>query len=156
MSPKPNLKVSEPLAGYEQVGNQKAKAPVARSSVKPAAFLREALDDLTELDEYAEELDMPPPSQVAKESARAFVEKAVREVPRPYTVSPWDDGKVIVSTLGAKGFAVSIYFNAKGGASCYVVFPTRPKNDKNAVRHYSQAGRVANKWVFDSLRNLGS
>ena len=154
MTPKPDPRIAEPLTGYAQAGKREATRPFASPNPKQTDFLREALDDLAELDEYAEELDMPPPSPVAKESARAFVEEAVREVPRSYTVSPWDDGKVIVSTRGRKGFGIGIYFNAEGGASCYVIFPTRPKNDKDAVRHYSQAGRVANKWVFDSIRRL--
>ena len=156
MTPKPDPRIAEPSAsaGYAETIEQPAPAKSAPLTAKQQSFLREALDDLAQLDEYAEELDMPPLSPVAKESARAFVEQAVREVSRSYTVSPWDDGKVIVSTQGAKGFAVGIYFNAQGGASCYVIFPTRPKNDKDAVRHYSQAGRVANKWVFDSIRRL--
>lgn len=158
MPPKPDPKVAEPSAsdGYAEAIEQAAKAPVVQSSVGPAAFLREALDELAELDEYAEELDMPPPSTVAKEAARAFVEKAVREVPRSYTVSPWDGGKVIVSTRGKKGCGVGIYFNAEGGASFYNVLPTRPKNKRNAARHYSQANRVANRWVFNVLRELES
>ena len=154
MTSKPAPRIAEPQAsaGYAEVIERPVKTAVLPSGVKPEVFLREALDDLAELDEYAQELDMPPPSPVAKESARAFVEKAVREVPRSYTVSPWDKGKVIVSTSEKEGFGVGIYFNAEGGASCYVIHPTRPKNKRNSVRHYAQSSRVANNWVFNALR----
>ena len=156
MTSKPASRIAEPQAsaGYAEVIERPVKTGAQPSGVKPETFLREALDDLAELDEYAQELDMPPPSPVAKESARAFVEKAVREVPRSYTVSPWDKGKVIVSTSEKEGVGVGIYFNAEGGASCYVIHPTRPKNRRNSVRHYVQSSRVANNWVFNALRQL--
>lgn len=155
MPPKPNSQVTEPLAGYAQVGKHAPKAMMMPSSESQAAFLREALDDMAELDEYADELDLPPPSPIAKESALAFLEKVVREVPRSYTVSPWDGGEVIVST-GGDGVGVGIYFNAQGGASCHIVYPNRPKRMRDAIRHYAKASRVANKWVFDALRKLAT
>ena len=158
MNPKPDPRIAEPPAsvGYAETIEQPAPAKSASLTAKQQSFLREALDDLAELDEYAEELDMPPPSPVAKEAAQVFVEQAVREVPRSYTVSPWDEGEVIVSTKNEEGFGVSIFFNANGGASCFIIHPSPPRRERDTMRHYSQANKVANKWVFDALQKLNT
>ena len=152
MPPKPNPQVSEPLAGYAHTGKQAEKAAIAQAGVKQAAFLREALDDLAELDEYAAELNMPPPSTVAKESARAFVEKAVCEVPFRYAISPWDEGKVVVYAQDKQRLRVSAYFNAEGGVSGYI---TCSKGIGNKKRHFSQVDKDATAWLFDALQHLG-
>ena len=116
------------------------------------AALDEALADLADLDDYAKEKSLPPPAPLAKESAQEFLRKVVREVPRCYAVSPWDGGKVVVHTRGAKGFGVGVYFNAEGGASCYV---TRPGGEGNEEHHYSRLSGFPNEFILAALRELG-
>ena len=116
------------------------------------AALDEALADLADLDDYAKEKSLPPPAPLAKESAQEFLRKVVREVPRCYAVSPWDGGKVVVHTRGAKGFGVGVYFNAEGGASCYV---TRPGVEGNEEHHYSRLSGFPNEFILAALRELG-
>ena len=123
----------------------------ARKNAAKSA-LDEALADLADLDDYAREKSLPPPASLAKESAQKFLRKVVREVPRCYAVSPWDGGKVVVHTRGAKGFGVGVYFNAEGGASCYV---TRPGVEGNEEHHYSRLSGFPNEFILAALRELG-
>ena len=150
MHPKPNLKVAEPLAGYAEASVQ---TEVARSplTARQQDFLREVLDDLAELGEYAAELDMPAPDPAAVEAARMFLHQAVRAVPRSYGVSPWGDGSVIVNAQGKKGFSVNVSFETNGSAVCFIA---RQNLKQSEERHFSPAEKAANKWVFDAFRKL--
>ena len=114
--------------------------------------LAEAMEDLADLDEYAAEKGLPPLSPVAKNAARTFLRKVIPQAPRGYAVSPWDDGAVVVHTRGAKGFGVGVYFNAEGGASCYV---TRPEDGENEEHHYARAESVPDEFILAALRGLG-
>lgn len=152
MPPKPDPRIAEPLTGYAvESAKRAARAPIAPLNAKQTALLREALDDLTELDEYAEELNLTPPAQAAKEAAREFLLMAVREVPRRYAVSLWEEGAVVVYAQGNKGFRVSVYFDADESSSCYV---TCPPNKGIGKHHFSLTEENANKRVFDALRSL--
>lgn len=151
MPPKPAPKVSEPLTGYAEVGKRASKASALPLSPKQTAFLREALNELSELDEYADELHLTPPAQAAKEAARAFLQVAVREVPRAYSVSLWEEGAVVVYAQGKKGFRVSVYFDAAESPSCYV---TSPPNKGIGKYHFSLAEESANERVFAALRKI--
>lgn len=151
MSPKPNSQVSDPSAGYAEAAGQAAKSAAVPLTAQQQAYLREVLEDLSELDEYAAELDLPPPDPAAKEAARVFLHEAMREAPRDYAVSPWNDGSVIVYAQGKKGFRVSVYFETDGSAVCFVA---RLNLKKSEERHFSPAEKVANEWVFEALRKL--
>ena len=131
------------------------KRPPRLDGRKAAAqkSLNEALEDLADLDDYAREKSLPPPAPLAKESAREFLRKVAREIPRCYAVSPWDGGKVVVHTRDAKGFGVGVYFNAEGGASCYVTRPKGGGGDKE--NHYSRLSGFPDEFVLAALRGLG-
>ena len=151
MSPKPAPKIAEPSVGYAAPSVHTAKSPAVPLTAEQQNFLHEVLEELSELDEYTAELDIPPPDPSAKEAARAFLHEAMREAPRSYAVSPWSDGSVIVYAQGKKGFRVSVYFETDGNAICHII---RPRLEQSEKRHFSPAERVANKWVFEAFRNL--
>ena len=151
MPTKPDPQVSEPAAGYAQALERAADVRAVPLTAQQQDFLREALEDLAELDEYAAELDMPAPDPAAIEAAREFLHQAVRAVPRSYSVSPWGDGSVIVNAQGKKGFSVNVSFETNGSAVCFV---GRLNLEQSEERHFSPAQKVANEWVFRAVREL--
>lgn len=152
MNSKPNPLTAAPIGDPADVGMAETAVPGAASlSAEQEAALREALEDLAGLDEYAAEKSLPPPASAAKQAAQAFLRQAVREAPRRYAVCPWSAGAVVVYTRGAEGFGADIFFGAGGDASCYV---SRPEEQGDEEHHYPQAGQVANERIFAALRNL--
>ena len=147
MKPEPTA-LNAPLRGGESI------RPRKRRTDDDAArrFLSEALEELGELEEYAAESELSPPAPLAKESARKFLRKVVRESPRCYAVSPWDGGKVVVHTRDAKGSGIGVYFSAEGGASCYV---TVAGEGRNRRAHYDSARDLPDSFVLEALRKLG-
>ena len=113
-------------------------------------FLAEALEELGELDEYAAESGLPPPSPNAVRFARRILEKVVRAVPLYYSVSPGEGGKVAIQAGDGRENAVSLLCDAAGGASCYVSV-----DGENRRAHYDSAGRLPDSFVLDALRQLG-
>ena len=151
MPTKPNPQVAEPGESYVEAAVRAVKPAVVPLTAQQQAYLREGLAELSELDEYAAEKSVPPPAPAAIEAARAFLHKAVREVPRRYGLCPWERGEVVVFARGATGYGVDVFFNAEGGASCFV---TRPDSTENKKRRFSPAEEVAGEWVFDALREI--
>ena len=151
MPTKPNPQVSEPSAGYAEAFERAADVRAVPLTAQQQDFLREALVDFEELEEEAREEGLPAPAPAAKKAALAFLHTVVREVPRPYAVSMWDKGAVVVYTQGAKGFRVSVYFEANGSAACIV---TRRDPEQSETRLFPSSEKVANEWVFDALRKL--
>ena len=151
MPPKPAPKIAEPGVGYLDSAGQAVKPAVALLTAEQQDYLREAMVDFEELEEEAQEEGLPPPAPLAKKAALKFLHKAIREAPRPYAVSMWDNGTVVVYTQDARTFRVSVYFRAEGGASCYA---TCADGTKTEDRHYAPTEKVANEWVLDTLRKL--
>ena len=151
MNPKPDPEIAEPDAGYAETAGQAPKPAAPPLTAEQQGFLREVLEDLAELDEYAAELDVPPPAPVALEAAKAFLHQAVREAPRHYAVCPWTEGTAVVYTQSKNKYRVDICFDADGSASCFI---SRPESTQTDIREYSSAAKVANKEVFDVLREM--
>lgn len=151
MSPKPAPKVAEPGIAYAETAAPAVKPAVAPLTAEQQAYLSEALGDLAELDEYAAELDVPPPAPVALEAAKAFLHQAVREAPRHYAVCPWIKGTAVVYTQSKNEYRVDICFEADGNAACFI---SRPQSTDTEIREYSPAAKAANKEVFDVLRKM--
>lgn len=151
MSPKPNPQIAEPLAGYAAPAVRPAKDRAVPLTAEQHTYLREAMVDFEELEQEAQEEGLPAPAPAAKEAALAFLHSVVREVPRPVAVSMWEEGEVVVSAQGKKGFRVDVYFEADGSAMCFV---TRRNLEHSEERHFSPTETVACEWVFDALRKL--
>lgn len=151
MNIKPDTIPADPAEGVADIDMDTAAAAASPLNAEQKAALQEALEDLAELNEYAAELDLPPPAPATKEAARVFLHAAAQKVPRCYAISPWEERTVVVYTQEKPGFRADIFFDDQGGASCLI---TRPENKKCEQRHYPKADQVANEWVFDALRNL--
>ena len=109
-----------------------------------------ALEDLEELECDAVEDGRQPPSPIAEASARALIETLARELPRNYSVSLVERGDVAVYSSGGRGWRVSVYCRANGGASLYVIRP----DDKACASHYRSAKALPVKLVIDALKDM--
>ena len=150
MNRKPHPRIGEPHARYAEIAGQPAAALLSLSA-EQEAYLRESMEDFKELDADAKEAGLPPPAPNAKRAALAFLQQAVREVPRYYAVSLQNEGTVVVYTQDEQILRVSVYFRAEGGVSCYVL---RPDNTENERRHFPQMDKTAAQWIFTALRGL--
>ena len=136
----------------EAGGVAESSAPRLRTGEKDSGagkFLAEALAELSDLDNDAGECDLPPPSPLARRMAESFLRAAFREVPLGYSVSPWENGGVVVGARGEAGHAVSVFFDASGEASCYVSHPE--SGDGGSERRYPV--RAAENLPDDFVRN---
>ena len=111
--------------------------------------LAEALSELEELDDYAAEEDLPPPSPIAKNIARGILNQLTSILPRYYAVSPWEDGDIVVFSEGS-GSRVSVFCRANGGASLYVNFP----NNRDYEHHCTLAEDLPVDSVIDALEKI--
>ena len=114
-------------------------------------FLAEALDELAELDDCAEEDEFAPPSPIAKNLARKLLEELTRELPRYYAVSLWEDGDVVIYAVGS-GWRVNIFCRTNGGASFYVNSPDK----RDYEGHYETASDMPIALIFDALKKLSA
>lgn len=148
---KPNLLSADPAEEAADIGMQTAETGAAPPNAAQRDALRESLEELAEIDEYAEEKVLPPPAAVAKKSARAFLKKVAPKIPRYYAVSPWEKGEVVVHTQSANGLRMDVFFNADGGASCYFI---RPGSKGNEEHHYAHAKHLSYELIFSVLRDF--
>lgn len=112
--------------------------------------LNEALSELAELDNYAKEEELTPPSPVAKKFACDILNKLTQETLHNYSVSLWEDGDVVIYSVGA-GWRISIYSRANGGASLYV---TSPDKQHDYESHYQLAQDMPISIVGDALKKI--
>lgn len=118
----------------------------------PAArkYLSDAREQIADLDDYAAETEMPPPSPVAKALAARLLDKIVPAVPRYYGISPWEDGDVVIQANGAKNHSVSVCCRATGGASLYVVRPEGCVHE----RHYRPPETITAGEITEALKQM--
>ena len=112
-------------------------------------FLAEAIEELEDLNEYAAESGLPPPSPNAIQSARRILEKVVRAAPLYYSVSPGEDGEVAIQTGSGQENAVMILCDAKGGAACYVSV-----DGENRRAHYDSARNLPDSFVLEAMQKM--
>lgn len=158
MNPKPDHRIAEPSAsaGYAAALERPAEGCVDLDVAMPLgseakAALEESLEDWEGLDQEADESNLPRPALVAKKAAWKFLHAVVREVPRYYAVSMWDEGTVVVHTQDAKERRIDVLFDAKGGAECFL---TSPEGGDDIECYYAQAEQIDNEQVFAILRKM--
>ena len=111
--------------------------------------LADALSELEELDDYATEEELPPPSPTAKKIARNILNHLTSKLPRYYAVSPWEDGDVVVFSERA-GLRVSVFCRANGGASLYVNTP----NNNDYEIHHALAQNLLIDSIIDAMKKV--
>ena len=118
----------------------------------PPQHLSEALAALDDLDDYAAETEMEPPSPAAKKLARRLLKEFFSAVPRRYAFSPWEKGALIIQANGAKHCSVSVYCRADGAASLYVFRPQGCVQEN----HYHLPESIPASEVIKALKGLDS
>ena len=111
--------------------------------------LADALSELEELDDYAAEEELPPPSPTAKKIARNILNHLTSKLPRYYALSLWEDGDVVVFSAGA-GSRVSVFCRANGSASLYVNTP----NNRGYEHHYDQVEDLPIDFIIDAMKKV--
>lgn len=81
-------------------------------------YLIEALVDVDDLDEFAAEDNLAPPSEKAKDNARQILKRIVPSFPRVYGIFPWGDEGVL--TIQPAHSPISIFCDADGAVSVFV------------------------------------
>ena len=116
---------------------------------KSRESLTESLSELEELENYATEEELLPPSPIAKELAKKILKKITFELPHDYSVSLWEDGDVVVYSAGAD-WRTSFFCRANGGASIYVTSP----DDSDYEIHYKQAENMPMTDIIDAFKKI--
>ena len=111
--------------------------------------LADALSELEELDDYAAEEDLPPPSPTAKKIAEDILHHLTSKLPRYYAVSLWEDGDVVVFSADS-GSRASVFCRTNGGVSLYVNFP----GNRGYELHYDQAGDLPLDSIIDAMNKI--
>ena len=93
-------------------------------------YLDEALQDLDDLEAENREEGLPPPAPEARRMARHILEQVAREFPRYYSVSPWEDGAVVLGAGGGKGHRLSVCCRADGSVFVLVIRPSGDADEK--------------------------
>ena len=122
------------------------KVIVERNSFR---YFHNALNELAELDDYAEESGLTPPSPVAKKFAREILGILTSRAPRHYSVSLWEDGDVVIYS-GNTEWRVSVYCRADGGAAFYVSSPNNHDHDSE----YQLAQDMPVDPIIDTLNKI--
>ncbi len=150
--------VPRSFVGTENVDAISSMGQVASSSIWRSEnsyaqenSFRNALSELEELDDYAKEENIAPPSPVAKELALGILKKLTSALPLDYSVSLWEDGDVVVYFAGA-GSRVNLFCRTNGGASYYVNTP----DHRDYEGHYQSADDMDMMSVMDALRKISA
>ena len=135
----------------EMLLNEAMKAHIAILERQHAEqkSLAGALDELAELDNYAIEEGLSPPSPVARQLAKNVLIKLASELPRNYTISLWEDGDVVIYSTGA-GRRVSVYCRADGGVAFYVNSP----DGSDYEGHYQSGQDMPMDIIIDALQKI--
>lgn len=124
-------------------------AHISLSYLASEKFFTEALAELEELDDYATEEELSPPSPITRNLVRKILRELTLKLPRNYSVSLWEDGDVVIYSGGA-GWRVSIYCRANGGAALYVNTP----DGHDYESQYQLAQDMPLELVIDALEKI--
>ncbi|WP_424947010.1 hypothetical protein [Candidatus Spongiihabitans sp.] len=111
--------------------------------------LDDALSELEELNDYAAEEELSPPSPTAKKIAEDILHHLTSKLPRYYAISLWEDGDIVVFSAGA-GSRASVFCRANGGASLYVNSP----NNHDYEIHHTLAQDLPIDSIIDAMKKI--
>ncbi len=111
--------------------------------------LADALSELEELNDYATEEELSPPSPTAKKIAEDILHHLTSKLPRYYAISPWEDGDIVVFSERA-GLRVSVFCRANGGVSLYV---NSPHNHDYEI-HHTLAQDLPIDSIIDAMKKI--
>lgn len=134
MTSKPSPKIAEPSAGYAEAALQ-----AADTCVDPDVAM--SFQEFDELNEEAEELEIPPPSAKNKRLAKQILTELAQAFPRYYMVSPDEDNGVAIETIGKTGRVLVVCDD--DGVACFSLI--------NGVSAHMRCAPEADKQLFDDF-----
>ncbi len=111
-------------------------------------FLREALEQLDELDEYAAELGYEIPNASVKASAKMLVVKLIEEHPDYYMIAPSELGWVLINASVGKNHYFLIACKSDGKVSCFL-----SRKGKHAQKHYDSCIGLPDSFLAGALQD---
>ena len=113
------------------------------------AELRDALSDLDEVSDEAQDEDFPIPSDLALANARRLLLAMYKLSPRRFEVYPTPDGEVAIDAPGGRRRSVVLLCDSGGGALCLVNV-----DGKHRRARYSDTGSLPDGFVREALDDV--
>ena len=113
------------------------------------AELVEAIAELDDVADYADEIEVETPSTAAFDNARRLLKAMYRISPRQYSVYPMPDGYIAIDARGRKGRIAVVMCGSDGGVLCLV---TSDGNHRRA--RYSAAHNLPDGFIREALDEL--
>ena len=131
------------LVGFKQIGED------ARKEDLPVQ-LANALRDLHEMNDEADEEGIPPPSESAVANADRLIRAIYDILPRQYLVELLPEGVIAITIPGGFRCSVMLLCESEGGALCSVNM-----NGKHRRKRYPHANQLPDRLLREALSELG-
>ena len=131
------------LVGFKQIGED------ARKENLPVQ-LANALRDLHEINEEADEEGIPPPSESAVANADGLIRAIYDILPRQYLVELLPEGVIAITIPGGFRCSVMLLCESEGGALCSVNM-----NGKHRRKRHPHANQLPDRLLREALSELG-
>ena len=112
--------------------------------------LVDALRDLQEINDEADEEGMPPPSELAIANADRLIRAIYDILPRQYLVELLPEGVIAITVPGGFRRSVILLCESKGGALCSVNM-----NGEHRRKRYPHADQLPDRFLREALSELG-
>ena len=112
--------------------------------------LADALRDLQEINDEADEEGMQPPSELAIANADSLIREIYDILPRQYLVELLPEGVIAITVPGGFRCSVMLLCESEGGILCSVNM-----NGKLQRNRYTHVDQLPDKFLSDALSKLG-
>ncbi len=112
--------------------------------------LADALRDLQEINDEADEEGMPPPSELAIANADRLIRAIYDILPCQYLVELLPEGVIAITVPGGFRCSVMLLCESEGGILCSVNM-----NGKHRRKRYSYANQLPDRFLREALSELG-
>lgn len=112
--------------------------------------LADALLDLQEINDEADEEGMPPPSELAIANADRLIREIYDILPRQYLVELLPEGVIAITVPGGFRCSVMLLCESEGGALCSINM-----NGEHRRKRYPHADQLPDRFLREALSELG-
>ena len=131
------------LVGFKQIGEDTRKEDLP-------VQLANALRDLHEMNDEADEERIPPPSESAVANADRLIRAIYGILPRQYLVELLPEGVIAITIPGGFRCSVMLLCESEGGALCSVNM-----NGEHRRKRYPHANQLPDRLLREALSELG-
>ena len=112
--------------------------------------LADALRDIQEINDEADEEGMQPPSELAIANADRLIREIYGILPRQYLVELLPEGVIAITVPGGFRCSVMLLCESEGGILCSVNM-----NGKHQRKRYTHVDQLPDRFLSDALSKLG-